>query len=675
MIVDALVEKTAGGLISYLVSDKHKNKIRRFQRVEVDARGEKRTGLVVNLISKKEYTLDFSKLGVIHKILDEEAVFTPEQMALAEKLSRFYFRDVSEFVFLMLPGGRRNFPEEPIGQIPEPDDLPLLDFQKQILKEIDRNSSGDAFSGHLIHGITGSGKTRIYRELIRDALNAGNGVIILLPEIALASSIGGIIQKYFPTEGVIYHSGIPRGKKLEAYKKILKGELRLVAGTRSSVFLPVKNLSMIIIDEDQDSSYKESRSPYYHARVVAQLRLENISRTTGNKTKLVLGSATPSVESYYAARIRKKLHYYRIEQRATDMPLPEVTIYERQPDNYEMVSLKLKDAIGRHLAQGNSILLLINRRGHSRVARCVDCRETEKCPHCSVSLFFHKDGTLKCHLCGYQKVFTGRCPYCGGGQNLQGAGTQKIEDYLEENFPGISYARLDHDTSRERGYSQDVLEAVRTGKVRILIGTQMITKGFDLEKVTLMGVVDADIGLNLPDYRSSERVFQMLVQAFGRSGRHRKGEVFVQTSWKDHPVIQYAAAQDYDTFAETELYLRKAAMYPPFTHLIRILGRHTHEAELQMFMEKLRMIISGFENSLELFAPEKKEEDFWEVMGPVPAPLEKINNEYRWHIIIKDENLRWARENLMRVKSQAEKSRSLYPGLFMEIDIDPMDTL
>ncbi len=675
MIVDALVEKTTGGVLSYLVSDKHKNKIRRFQRVEVDARGEKRVGLVVNLISKKEYKLDFSRLGFIHKILDDEPLFTTEQMALAQKLSRFYFRDVTEFIFLMLPGGRRIFPEENIGRIPEPDDLPLLDFQKQILTEIHTNSLEQGFSGHLIHGITGSGKTRIYRELIRDTLNAGNGVIFLLPEIALATEIGGIIRNYFPTEGVIYHSGISPGKKLEAYKKILKGELRLVAGTRSSVFLPVKNLSLVIMDEEQDSSYKESRSPYYHARVAAHLRLDNITRSTGLKTRLVMGSATPSVETYYAARIRKKIFYYRIDKRATDMSLPDVTIYEKTPDNYEMVSMKLKDAIGRHLAEGNSILLLINRRGHSRVARCVDCRETEKCPHCSVSLFYHKDGTLKCHLCGYQKTFIGKCPYCGGGQNLQGAGTQKMEDYLEENFPGISYARLDHDTSRERGYSQDVLEAVRTGNVRILIGTQMITKGFDLEKVTLMGVVDADIGLNLPDYRSSERVFQMLVQAFGRSGRHRKGEVFVQTSWKDHPVIQYAAAQDYDTFAEKELYLRKAAMYPPFTHLIRIIGRHAHEAELQIFMEKLRMIISGFETSLELFAQENKVEDFLEVLGPVPAPLEKINNEYRWHIIIKDENLRWARENLGRVKNLAEKSRSSYPGLFLEIDIDPMDTL
>lgn len=677
MIVDVYIENIHGGYHSYIVPQKLKNKIEDYIRVEVLFQNRKRTALIIHSRSKREYSLDFSHLEPIRKVIDEHPMLTREQIQLSNRLAEFYFTDPSVFLFLMLPSARREFSDSNAnGSIQDGLWHPLNNEQRTVLNEFNRNIQENKrlYCAHLLHGITGSGKTRVYAEIIKERLSKGQGVILLLPEIALASKMAEIIESYFPDQCAVFHSQKSRGSRLEIYKKVLLGEKKLVVGTRSAIFLPVKNLSLVIIDEEHDGSYKNSRVPHYHARVVAGLRLKSISEKENRPVQLILGSATPSIEMYYRSVNEKKIYYYTMKKMASTGELPVVSVINNPASEKELVSFALRQKIESHLNAGNSILLLMNRRGHSRISRCRQCQTVVMCSHCSVPMAFHKSGIMKCHMCGNEMPYDDTCHHCGGAMQLYGSGTQKIEDYLEKQFPGVPYGRLDRDSARIKGHADDIIEAMQNGKIRIMLGTQMIAKGFDLKNVTLMGILDADIGLNLPDYRAGERIFQLIVQAAGRSGRHKAGEVLVQTSSPDHPIIQFAINRDYSSFADHEISLRRIAEYPPFFHIVRLLGKGRDQRELKIFMEKLRQILLTQNPESELFS-EKAEKEPFEILGPVPAPFEKLKGEYRFHILLKDKNLKWSQNYMKYVLYSSEKLKKKYHGLKMEIDIDPVDIL
>ena len=517
----------------------------------------------------------------------------------------------------------------------------------------------------LLHGVTASGKTEVYFKLIDDTIKAGKNVLFLAPEIALASQLTKRLAKKFGTEDVaIWHSSISDGERYDVWQKLYKNEIKILAGARSAVFAPLQNIGLIIIDEEHESAYKQtSPAPRYDAKVVAQKLAEL------HDCSLLLGSATPDISTYYRAKNTNNL--FELKKRFNDAKVPPVTVINMQEHGRaayrNVISKPLQTAINDTLEKGQQVILLINRRGFSTFTQCQACGHVVECPNCAIPMIWHaKDQKLKCHYCNQTHNFPDFCPECGSDAlKNSGTGTQKIEQYIKELYPEKNIERIDSDILVRKGEHIRLLERFQKGDIDILVGTQMIAKGLDNPNVTLVGVISADASFNLPDFRASERGFQLLTQVAGRAGRGDfAGRVFFQTYNPEYYALESAKSQNYNEFYDKEIIAREEFDYPPFSQIIRLVlsGENNFRAEksAQEIALRLCTMIEKYGISERL-----------EVLGPTNCVIERINGHYRFQIIVKN---KMAEKGHMFVSSFLNKI-TMPKDIKLTIDVDPLDIL
>jgi primosomal protein N' (replication factor Y) len=518
-----------------------------------------------------------------------------------------------------------------------------------------------AFRVALLHGVTGSGKTEIYIRLSAAIRDAGRRVLMLVPEIALTPAAAALFREAFGERVAIQHSGLSDGERHDQWQRIRRGDIDVVVGTRSAVFAPLEQVGLIVVDEEHDGSYKQDESPRYNGRDVAIVRAQRAGAL------VVLGSATPSMETYHNA-VTGKYERVVLERRVLDRPLASVTVVDMREEYAAegpdvILSRALREGIHARLARREQSLVLLNRRGFATAVFCRQCAGTIDCPNCSVSLVVHGEGTSKrarCHYCNYTARVPNTCPLCAGPYLEQaGFGTERVEAEVKAACPGARVARLDRDSIRRKGSLASLLNRFRDGEIDVLVGTQMIAKGHDFPRVTLVGVVSADVGLGLADFRASERTFQLLTQVAGRAGRgEQPGEAIVQTIYPDHYSIQLACRQDYPAFYEREIVFRKAMRYPPLVSLLNAVVRaRTFSAAMDDAADVVEKVRQADAHALH-------------VLGPAPAPLGKLRGEYRAQLLIKGTNRKKIREALQAaLTSRPELQRR------MVVDVDPISVL
>ena len=504
---------------------------------------------------------------------------------------------------------------------------------KKILRECDAPEPAVA----LLYGITGSGKTAVFMHVIRHVLEQGKGIIVTVPEISLTPQTLAVFTAAFGDTIAVFHSGLSMGERMDEWKRVRAGQAKIVVGTRSAVFAPVRNLGLIVMDEEQESTYKSESSPRYHAREIAKFRVHY------HKAYCLLCSATPSVESYFMAK-SGKYYYHELLNRYGDAIVPEVRLVDmNNEDLYRgkpMISMALARAVSENLEQGRQSILLLNRRGYHTYAVCKNCRTVVTCPNCSISLTYHAvNNRVMCHSCGHSEPATVRCNVCGSSEiTFSGGGTQKAEDQLREAFPEARILRIDTDTTANKYALEKKLAAFAAGEYDIMVGTQMVAKGLDFENVTLVGVLSADQSLYSDDYRSNERTFDLLTQVVGRAGRGRfHGTALIQTHIPENPYLHLAAEQDYARFFETEIRFRRAMLYPPFSDILQIgfVGEKesvVHDAA-EFFSARLRETFSREYPALPL-----------RLLRPSAASVSRVGGKYRYKIIMKYKNSKQFRE-------------------------------
>jgi primosomal protein N' (replication factor Y) len=505
----------------------------------------------------------------------------------------------------------------------------LFDFQfnsaqQAALKTIQERVDARKFAGMLLHGITGSGKTAIYLAGMRAVLEAGRSAILLVPEIGLTPAVAADLHQLFGDEVAILHSGLSDKERAEQWHRIKRGEARMVVGTRSAVFAPVSDLALVIVDEEQDPSYKQEEMPRYHARDVAVMRAKMANAV------VVLGSATPSLESYFNAK-KNKYTLLELPDRVEKRPLPEVEIIDMRQEFQEtgseqVISRKLAEEIKERLERKEQVMVLLNRRGYSPVVLCRACGKTLECRNCAIAMTHHKRShRMECHYCGYTAPVPKACIHCGSEYvYFLGTGSEKLEELLHGMFPQARIGRLDRDTVRGREDFERALNALDEGELDLLVGTQMIAKGHDIHGVTLVGVVGADMALGFPDFRAAERTFQLLTQVAGRAGRGQTpGKVVLQTYFPDHYAVQYAAQHDFAGFYDKELRFRSWMRYPPYSALANVLVRSNKLDEALRWSGTLGKWF------------EKTRHEGIRVLGPAAAPILRLKQDYRYHFVLK----------------------------------------
>ncbi len=531
----------------------------------------------------------------------------------------------------------------------------LTEAQEEALKQIQEEWSREIPRPVLIHGVTGSGKTQIYMQLIQQVIDEGKQVIVLIPEIALTYQTVRRFYGWFGDKVSVLNSRLSQGERYDQFKRAKRGEIQIMVGPRSALFTPFSRLGLIIIDEEHEQTYKSENSPRYHARETAAYR------TQMEHAYLVMGSATPSLEAYTNA-VNGEYRLVKLNARFEDRPLPEVSVVDLREElkngNRSILSRSLQTAIEKRLERGEQSVLFLNRRGYAGFVSCRSCGEALKCPHCDVALTEHNNGRLVCHYCGYEQPRVEKCPVCGspyiGGFK---AGTQQIEQVVRKAFPKARVLRMDYDTTRTKGSYEKILSSFTEHKADILVGTQMIVKGHDFPDVTLVGAVAADLSLNAADYRCAERTFQLLTQAVGRSGRGKKaGEAIIQSYHPDHYSIQAAARQDYEAFYQEEMAYRMLMDYPPAAHMLSVLASGENEALLTQGMDYLAKFIERISVRYKIH-----------VIGPAYASVGKVNDIYRKVLYLKhhDEQI------LQDIKSKTEKYIEVNSGfrkLFIQFD-------
>jgi len=536
--------------------------------------------------------------------------------------------------------------------------------QAAVLEALVQHLESGEFRAALLQGVTASGKTEVYLRLIARCLERGRTALMLVPEIALTPAVESQFLERFGSQVAVLHSGLSEMERHDDWWRARRGEARVVLGTRSAIFAPLENLGVIIVDEEHESSYKQEETPRYHARDVAVLRARLA------KALVVLGSATPSLESAWNAQ-RGRYHRSRLEERIGGRPLAKVEIIDMREEfrvthSQVPISRRLKEQIQAQLASKSQTMILLNRRGYSWFMLCRSCGESIRCRNCSISLTYHRrEQRLICHYCGYSAAIPSRCPACGSEfLYYVGEGTEKMEQKLGELFPGARVERLDRDVARRPGYFHKVLADFRQGKIDILVGTQLIAKGHDFPGVTLVGVVSADTGLALPDFRAAERTFQLLTQAAGRAGRgEAPGRVLVQTFYPDHYAIRLAAEQNYEGFFAKEMNFRRVMRYPPVTALANVLAVDTsleRAAKVAKQMGDFLVAVEGRDSSLK-------------VLGPAPAPLARIEGRYRIQFVIRATSR--ARLNAVLRGLVVDCDRRGISPRSMMIDVDPVNLM
>jgi primosomal protein N' (replication factor Y) len=538
--------------------------------------------------------------------------------------------------------------------------LQLNDEQELAVRQVEKALQSSKMSEMLLFGVTGSGKTEVYLQAAQIAIASGKGVIVLVPEIALTRQFVDVFAARIGHMAVL-HSGMSPGERYDEWRRIKAGEARLVLGARSAVFAPVPDLGLIIIDEEQEGSFKQEELPRYHVREVARQRAHLESAV------ILLGSATPSLETFHAAQ-EGSAKLLVLKERVGGGQIPRVMIEDLRKafknESRGLISPFLRDKMGQNLSRGEQIIVFINRRGYSPMTICWECGNIASCPSCSVAMTYHQDIQQNvCHYCSRQVEQKSECSSCGSKHlQLIGAGTQKIEEEVRNLFPKALIERLDMDSSKKKGIQKSILDRMKRKEIDILIGTQMVAKGLDFPNVSLVGIVDADSILNLPDFRAGERCFQLLVQAAGRAGRsNTAGEVVIQTYNPDNPIIRLAGTQDYKRFYEQEIRLRKLLVYPPFTQLLRIVL--SSEAE-----ENVQQSANAVAHHIEEIIDASEEEIM--VLGPASCPIYKIRNRYRYQIIIKCVGL-----SLLRSVAKYILSTGVPKNVKMDLDFNPISTI
>ena len=526
--------------------------------------------------------------------------------------------------------------------------------QENIIREY-INSDDKMF---LLKGVTGSGKTEVYMKLVERVLLEGKSAIILVPEIALTPQMIERFKGRFGVNVALFHSKLSDGERFDEWFRVKEGKSKVIVGARSAIFLPAKNLGLIIIDEEHENTYKSEQNPKYQTKEVA----EYLSELKG--CKVILGSATPSIETYYRA-LTGEMKLLELNSRVDNKPMPPMKVIDMRNElkggNKSLFSRELFIAIQERLKRKEQIILFLNRRGFSTFVSCRSCGYVFKCDECDISMTYHKNGLLICHYCGKTKREPRECPKCHSKYvKFFGAGTQRVEEEVKKYFNNAGILRMDVDTTRDKHSYERIYNTFKNGEADILIGTQMVSKGLDFKNVTLVGILAADMSINIPDYRAAERTFQIITQVAGRAGRgDKQGEVLIQTYTPQHYSLQYAVNYDYEGFYEKEFTVRAMMKYPPFGKLLLINGTSKKEDLLKNFMHKITMMIKPLvENCLDI-----------EILGPIPCMISKVKENYRWQIVIKGEFDSYFSKNIKEILY--DENKNVYNDIRISMDINP----
>jgi len=606
-------------------------------------------------VSEKQPETTFSLKHVI-KVIDKEPLFNKEHILLASWIRTYYFCSLGEALSAMLPSNRREAKDElvPDESLASPREIILSDHQSQAIQQI--ISSSHLF--HYLYGVTGSGKSEVFFRVAEHVVAQGKQVIYLVPEITLTYQLLEALELRYGERVAVLHSGLTGSKRLKEWRRIQRGEVDIVIGARSAVFAPCPDLGLIIVDEEHEQTYKAGNTPRYHARQVAQ------RRAVMNTAKLLMGSATPSLESYYQMS-EGSVVQHNLPHRVSGGKEPVIQIVDMLREK-EMLSRELFRQMQATLERGNQVILFLNRRGFSYFFHCTSCGYEMICPHCSISLTYHKHtNSMVCHYCGYTTPPVSVCPSCNSVDvGYAGFGTQMVEEEIVRKFPLARIERLDADVGRKKGETGQIIKRFQEGKTDILLGTQMVAKGLNFQNVDLVGIVLADGTLNLPDFRSAERTFSLLVQVSGRSGRFlTNGRVIVQTYHPEASSIQKAATGAYEAFYAEELETRKITGFPPFMRLVNITVRGKNKARCVEQCTVLETLAGS--------AISRLGDRSVEIIGVSECPIGKISNNYRYHMILRSATIK----NLLRVTSFIRTSYTPASGIYIEIDVDPLHLL
>ena len=553
----------------------------------------------------------------VTRVIDKEPLFDRSDYDLALWMEKFYFSSRGEILDTMIPGGKK---DTAFGALDADEAMPRPDV---VLSEEQENAVRTVMETDnrmfYLFGVTGSGKTEVFLRCAEQVINQGGQVIYLVPEITLTHQLALQVTKRFKNNVAILHSGMTDSQRIAQWRKIKRSEVSLVIGARSAVFAPFKNLKMIIIDEEHENSYKSGNAPRYHARQVAQKRILDCNG------KLLMGSATPSLEAWQLMKDPSKMVRIDLRHRVGGGSMPKVEIADMTKEDGIFSSL-LQEKMLRTLAEGRQVILFLNRRGYSYYFHCRSCGYELKCPHCDVAMTYHKRrNILQCHYCGHSQKPVSVCPECGSMDVMySGFGTEQVEHEIQRLFPLFRVARLDTDTvSKDRSAIQKTLDEFRAGNIHILLGTQMVAKGLNFPNVKLVGIIMADSGLLIPDFRAEERTFDLLVQVSGRSGRSdSEGEVIVQTRMKDNPAISFAARGEVERFFDQELSIRKETNFPPFSRMVNIVVHSSNASAARAFADMLAQRLRSVVKKTQVY-------------GANECPIEKIRENYRFQILLR----------------------------------------
>jgi primosomal protein N' (replication factor Y) len=615
------------------------------------------------------------------EILDTEPVISDEMFKFTRWIADYYFCSWGEVIESAMPAWvdvkivnkkeiRRvkerisnfQFPisksYDPLSQSPQNLKLPLTIHQEEALKKIQSKINKGDHHVFLLHGVTGSGKTEVYIRTAAEVLKKGQKVIVMVPEITLTFQIFQRFVKFFGSRIAILHSGLTDRERYNEWMKIKNGEADIAIGARSDVFAPFENIGLIIVDEEHDTAYKQDNNPRYNGRDIA------VVRGKLSDAVVILGSATPSMESFHNCQIGK-YEYLSLPERIDKRSLPSIEVVDIKSKGVSIVSERLKDEIGKKIEKKEQTLLFLNRRGTARYIQCADCGFVWKCRNCSVSLTYHKKRNLGiCHYCWYSIAVSDACPECKGYIiDFKGRGTQRLEDEVRSLFLDAKIERMDRDTVKRRGEAERILKGVEGGDVDILIGTQMVAKGHDYHGITLVGIISADDSLNIPDFRASERTFQLITQVAGRAGRGNiKGDVILQTYNPDHYAIKCAKEHDFAEFYSQEGKFREALNYPPYSKIVSFKIEGRDEKKTEDFSYELGEMLDGIMG--------------WhgdvEKLGPSKAIIYKMKNRYRWHIILKGKKVSSLKRIVSIAVEKVNSAAMLKGGIKLYIDVDPI---
>lgn len=633
------------------------------QSVDVTFGKRKVKGLLVSQAKEKEFDYEVKKIISTDA---ERPVLSKELREWALWIARYYHYPPGEIFSLFFPSLKkkgRSLPKDLFDPAPEKKDIALTSHQLKVIEDIKQSP---ATSTHLLWGVTGSGKTEVYIELIREKLKQGQGCIVLVPEISLTPQLVTRFRSNLGETVAVLHSHLTDREKTDQWWSVVNKEKQVLIGARSALFCPMPDLGLIVIDEEHEASFKQDEQFRYHARDAA------IMRGHFEKCRVVLGSATPSLESWKNAQ-ENKFSLHTLKQRASIGEMPDIQVIDiseqEAPEKRQSflpfwLSTKLYEMLEENYKKSLQSALFLNRRGIAQSALCHSCGFIYTCPNCEISLTLHGRSSLVCHYCEYTDEMATTCPTCQVGSiKALGLGTEQVEEDLKKLFPHARIARVDRDEIDSRERLEHFIQTMENGEIDILVGTQMIAKGLDFEKLTLVGLVLADIAFNIPDFRASERSYQLITQVSGRSGRHHKGNVVIQTYRPDHPGVTFAQAYDTAGFLNQELQHRQELDYPPYTRMasLRLSGMHKDE---------VHDAAAAIASELRSYQQKNNWADV-KILGPAPAPLFKIRNRFRFQILIKSQSL----PHLHGLLQFVEHLQSKFKKIKIQIDVDPYNLM